>query len=163
MLAKIAVHLIAQDEAAEAAFFKVWGGPEETVQDQMRRWKRLGPSRGLFPFAMVHPAWRAAQLKVGRRAAGVQPLDTRVLLHGRVALVKWAVTEGFPMDNPLFWGLVEPSVHAALYGHLELVQWLVQEKGCPRNELLMSVAARSGNLELVQWLRAEGCPWDWET
>ena len=48
---------------------------------------------------------------------------------------------------------------AALHGHRELVQYLIEEQGFAMDELVMGCAALGGNLELVRWLRGEGCPW----
>lgn len=76
---------------------------------------------------------------------------------------------------------------AALYGHLDVAEWLC-EQGQPCNEMALNAAARgghtdlvkwmcdhgakwsdftirsavqSGRLELVQFLRQQGCPWSW--
>ena len=52
----------------------------------------------------------------------------------------------------------------AQYGHLELLQWLVEEHGgVEMSKYLMHAAAAtsgSGQLAVVQYLRAKGCPWD---
>ena len=52
---------------------------------------------------------------------------------------------------------------AAQYGHFEVVQWLIQERGFAMDRIVMGMAALSGNLKLVQWLRGKDCPWDWVT
>ena len=102
--------------------------------------------------------WRKVQLKVGG------PLRTRVQLDvampGQVALAKWALVEGCPREK--FPGF-SMAVVAADHGHLQLVQWLIQEQGFAMDKRVMENAASSGNLELVRWLRGEGCPWDLET
>ena len=109
----------------------------------------------LFLFARVCKGGRKAQLQVGG------PLRTRVrsdvIAPGQVALAKWALAEGCPRDTGYDCTMAQS---AALYGHLELVQYLCGEGGFAMDERVMEQAARSGNLQLTQWLRAEGCPWN---
>ena len=65
--------------------------------------------------------------------------------------------------------LVTMAHRAAVYGHVELMKWLIGEEGgwttggFVIDEGVMAMAASSGNLELVQWLRGEGCSWNWWT
>ena len=153
VLEKVAGKVVAQTEAGWAAHLKEWGWSEERIQEEMAKRKRKGNC--LFVFARVCKGWRKAQLKVGG------PLRTRVhsdvILPGRVALVKWALAEGFP--RPDRFG-VTVAHEAAQHGNLELMRWLCGEGGFAMDEEVMWNAAISGNLEILQWLRGEGCPWD---
>ena len=153
VLGKVASTLVAQTEAARAAYLKEWGWSEEDIQEAMAERKRDGNC--LFVFALVCKGWRKAQLKVGG------PLRTRlrsdVFQSGQVALVKWALAEGCPRDDGYGYTMAHS---AARYGHLELVRWLCGEPGFAMNETVMASAASSGNLGLVRWLRGEGCRWD---
>ncbi len=48
---------------------------------------------------------------------------------------------------------------AALKGDLELVQWSIEQAGCPKDDtFLFLYAAKSGNLALMMWLQQIGCP-----
>ena len=174
VLVKVAETHIAQTEADWAARLRARGWSEEEIQEKMAKREHEGRS-GMFVFAMVCKPWRKAQLKVGG------PLRTRVgsdvIQPGSVALAKWALAQGCPrsgdwlVENPNPNPMCNSACHrkswhpdlarlAAQHGHLELVKWLVQEQGFPKNKTLIGMAARGGNLELVQWLRAAGCPWD---
>ena len=157
---KVAGKLVAQNEATYAAWLKKDGETEGFLQVWMELRKRDGNC--LFVFAMVCKKWRKAQLKVGG------PLRTRVesdvILPGRVALAKWALREGCPRDGSKGGskgGNTNMAYAAARLGHLELVTWLIQERGFPMTQTVMANAAWSGNLELVQGLQREGCAWDW--
>ena len=174
VLAQVARTLVAQTEGGWAAFLTRETAWEETdVKEIMAKRERDG-NFCLLVFAMVCKPWRKAQLKVG-------PLRTRVgsdvIQPGSVALAKWALAQGCPrsgdwlVENPNPNTMCNTACHrsgwhpdlarlAAQHGHLELVKWLVQEQGFPKNKTLIGMAARGGNLELVQWLRAAGCPWD---
>ena len=156
MLEKVAAKVVAQTEAGWAEYLKAWGPDywtEGRLLAEMARRKRAG-NCPLFVFARVCKPWRKAQLKAGG------PLRTRVMsdviLPGSVALVKWALAEGFPRET--YDGNMAEA--AASYGHIELVKWLCGEGGFTMVEKVMRGAASSGNLKLVQWLRGEGCPWD---
>lgn len=48
---------------------------------------------------------------------------------------------------------------AATYGHLSVLQWLI-EHGCDMHKEVCSIAALNGHLNILQWARANGCPWD---
>ena len=157
VLAKVAEKHIAQTEAGEAARLKQRGVREELIQERMADRKRKGNC--LFVFARVCREWRKAQLKVGG------PLRTRahsdVIMPGSVALAKWALAEGFPMQISTMWTMAH---EAAAYGQLELVKWLFGEGGFEMDEEMnddrvTNSAASSGNLELVRWLRGKGCDW----
>ena len=124
-----------------------WNG----IQPKMAKRKAQGPS-GLFVFAMVCKEWRQAQLKVGGRLR--TRVDSDVALPGRVALAKWALAEGCPRERA---DGTTAAMVAAEHGHLELVQWLIQEQGFAMDEKVMQCAALGGNLALVKWLRGEGC------
>ena len=163
VLAKVVGKLVEQTEAAWVA--RVAAGEEsfrvvteEEIQEMLAKRKRDGSC--LFVFAMVCKEWRKAQLKVGG------PMCTRaqsdVILPGRVALVKWALAEGCPREHEDR-DMVEVANMigvAAKHGHLELVQWLVQEQGWGKaaKDVVMHTAA-GGNLEVVQWLKTKGCTW----
>ena len=86
--------------------------------------KRKVDGNCLFVFARVCKEWRKAQLKVGG------PLRTRVysdvLLPGSVAMAKWALAEGCPLEDGRQTGY-DMALAAAKFGHMELVQWLVLE------------------------------------
>ena len=94
VLAKVASTLVAQDEAAHAAYLKRTGDNEEKIQEEMAKRKQDGNC--LYVFARVCKPWRKAQLKVGG------PLRTRVYsnvaIPGQVALAKWALAEGCPRE-----------------------------------------------------------------
>ena len=144
-LANVAGKVVAQKEAARAAYLKeVLGKTEKEIQEEMAKRKRDG--NGLFVFARVCKEWRKAQLKVGG------PLRTRVrsdvLLPGQAELAKWALAEGCPREDED--GFPTMAHVAAEYGHLELVQWLCGEGAFAMDEIVMRCAARSGNLELVR-------------
>ena len=149
VLAKVAETLVAQNEAAWAAWLKRRGWSEEEIQEEMERRKREGNC--LFVFPRVCKEWRQARLKIGG------PLRTRVesdvIAPGSVALAKWALAEGCPRLRSM-------AMVAASYGQRELVKWLCGEGGFAMDKSVMRHAAWSGNLELVMWLRGEGCPWD---
>lgn len=49
--------------------------------------------------------------------------------------------------------------HAALGGHMHVLEWLHEERGYPLNHLTMAMAAQEGRLDIVKWLRARGCEW----
>ena len=62
-LANVAGKVVAQNEAARAAYLKgVLGLTEAMIQEEMAKRKRDG--NGLFVFARVRREWRKAQLKV---------------------------------------------------------------------------------------------------
>lgn len=53
---------------------------------------------------------------------------------------------------------------AAAGGHINVLEWLVVENGCPwaPNDGAINhcaAAARNGHLDALQWLRRHGCPW----
>ena len=73
-------------------------------------------------------------------------------------LAKWALAEGCPRERGD--GGTTVASAAAQFGHISLVQWLIQEQGFAMDKRVMENAAFSSNLELVRWLRGEGCPWD---
>ena len=155
LLVKVAETLVAQTEAGWAAHLKKhcpWYS-EEMIPEVMAVRKRGGNC--LFIFAMVCKGWRQAQLAVGG------PLRTRVdsdvAMPGSVALAKWALAEGCPMENENHFTM---AAAAAQHGHRELVRWLCGEGGFAMDLNVMDSAAKSGNLELVRWLRGEGCKWD---
>ena len=154
LLVKVAETLVAQDEAAWAAWFTMRGLPEEVIQKETAAWRAQG--KCLFIFARVCKEWRKAQRKVRG------PLCTRVrsdvLQPGGSALAKWALAEGCPRESG-YDGTTMAEI-AAEFGHLELLKWLCGEGGSTMDARVMMEAAGSGNMELVQWLRAEGCPWD---
>ena len=159
VLAKVAEKVVAQTEAAWAAWLKkdLPHLTEERIQEKLAVRKREG-NCPLFVFAMVCRGWRKAQLKVGG------PLRTRVdsdvIGPGSVALAKWALAEGCPRDD----GDGFTMAHTAAWcGHLQLVKWLCGEGGFAMDEGVMMWAAISGNVELVRWLRGEGCSWDYNT
>ena len=164
LLAKVAETHIARAEAAWAARLRVdnpWMSDDD-VRRRMAKRKREG--LGLFVFARVCKGWRKAQLKVGG------PLRTRVksdvLLPRSVALAKWALAEGCPIegvDQSVFGCTTTMTKVAARLGHLDLIKWLCGEQGFRMDTYVMANAATSGNLEMVQWLRGEGCPWDSQT
>ena len=110
---------------------------------------------GLLAFALVCKPWRKAQLKVGGPLCSRALMD--VVLPGRVELAKWALAEGCPRADETGFTLAQV---AASHGHLELVQWLIQEQGFAMDQEAMRFAAAAGNLELVEWLQAKGCPMD---
>ena len=159
VLAKVAVKLVAQTGAGWADFLR--GGclllpdymykDEEAVQGSLQRWKVKG--YGLFAFAMVCKPWRKAQLQVGGRLCTLVFSD--VIMPGSVALVKWALAEGCPRGNVE--GCEILAHYAASHGHMELVQWLIQEQKFAMDVFLVGIAA-GRNKELVRWLKAQGCP-----
>ena len=158
VLGKVAEKVISQNEGGWAAQLKERGWSERDIQQHWMYQKRDGNC--LFVFARVCKEWRKAQLKVGG------PLRTRVRVDvigpGREALVEWALAEGCPRESAD--GKSTMASSAAYQGHLELLQWLVQEEqGFPMDELVMQEAAGGGNLEVVQWLRGERCEWDEDT
>ena len=55
-----------------------------------------------------------------------------------------------------------PIETAVNYGHLDVVQWLI-ELGCPLSLEASHWAARHGHLRILQLLRSHDCPWDEET
>ena len=156
VLGKVVGKVVAQNEAGWAAKLRdwaCWGWSEGEIQQEMEERKQDGNC--LFVFARVCKEWWKAQIKVGG------PLCTRVrsdvILLGSVALAKWALAEGCPREDQHGFNMADC---AALFGHIELVQYLIQRQGFAMDENVMMWAARSGNLELVRWLRGEGCPWD---
>ena len=158
VLAKVAEKVVAQTEAAWAAWLKErYNYSEECIQEEMAKRQRDG-NCPFFVFARVCKPWRKAQLKVGG------PLCTRVwsdmIMPGSVALAKWALAEGCPRERG---DGVTMAATAAAFGHLELVKWLCGEGGFAMDEGVMRFAARGGNLELVRWLRGQGCPWNSST
>ena len=163
LLAKVAEALVAQNEAAWAAQLKVLGWTEEQVQEKMVERKRGGNC--LFSFAMVCKEWRKAQLEVGA------PLRSRVtsdvILPGRVTLARWALAKGCPREGSrqTAFGVSRGTMAhvAAEQGHVELVKWMIEERGFRMDLELMRYAALGGNLELVKWLRGKGCNWDTKT
>jgi len=159
VLAKVAGTVVSSNEADWAGGVKERfpNFTEVRIQEMIAQRKRDG--KCLFVFARVCKGWRKAQLKVGG------PLRTRLvsdmLLPGNVALLKWALAEGCPREDDRNGSTMAHT--AALYGHMVLVRWLIQEQGFAMDRKVMVAAAGSGNLELVRWLRANSCPWDWRT
>ena len=73
---------------------------------------------------MVCKPWRKAQLKVGGRLR--TRMDLEVAMPGGLALAKWALAEGCPREKGN--GVTMASA-AAHFGHMVLVQWLIEEQG----------------------------------
>ena len=164
VLAKIAETVVAQKAGSAVPDFIELGSNEygDLLQYMPVKLKRQGSS--LFPFAMVCKGWRKAQLKVG------VPLRTRVssdvIPPGRVELVKWALAEGCPREGrlmqlsearipaygPTVWDNL--TMFAAGYGHLKLLQWLVQDMGFPVDLSATLNAQFRGHQEVLQWLQA---------
>ncbi len=59
------------------------------------------------------------------------------------------------------WDQTQMCAYAALGGHLEVLQW-ARSQGCPWDERTCGWAARGGHLEVLQWARSQGCPWNEE-
>ena len=175
VLAKIATAIVRQ---ADAAFIesriqriKTWNNPQNKPSDyfehitntraNLYKAQRAKPGRSLFVFATVCKRWRTVQQIVGNPLRSHAVTD--VVRHGRVALAKWALANGCP--NNTSWRGTEMLMvdTAAMFGHMDLVQWLCQDRGHTIDRNVMAWAASSGNLNLVQWLRSEGCPWDGDT
>jgi hypothetical protein len=52
--------------------------------------------------------------------------------------------------------------HAALGGHLEVLQW-ARANGCPWDEKTCAMAARKGQFQVLKWAIKNGCPCAKET
>ena len=118
------------------------------------------------PVSLGHPSASAHFTSAtfpGRSTSDFTRVWSDVILPGSVALVKWALAEGCPREEPDFTDPETLAHEAAGDGHFELVKWLCREGGFAMDELVMEYAAIGGNLEVVQWLRGEGCPWSWMT
>jgi hypothetical protein len=118
------------------------------------------------------------------------PVDKTTLaaaaIHGDLAMFQWLVA--LPASQPRPWYESPWDIHAvynaALYGHLELLEWISAKdsiqlddlcsmaarnghlhvlqfalsQDCPRDESTCANAAMNGHLETLQWLRANDCP-----
>ena len=146
---------------------------EETIQEGLENRKGKSPSRGLFIFAMVCKAWRAAQLKVGGKLCTLVLSDVFLAdwepgtyrLPGYEApreIVKWALKNGCPrkntgrVDGYILRGSSHLACIAMELGDLQMVKWLCTKQGCPVDgDLRVSAhAARHGPCML--WDLKEG-------
>ena len=151
VLVKVAEKYIALAEQRYAADLErqfSWG--QRHTQYMLN--KRRADGNCLYPFARVGKGWRKAQRQVGGRLR--TRLKSDIVSPGRVELVRWALAEGCPRERALM------AYVGAERGHVQVVQWVVEELDFNPDRHLMSRAAIGGKLELVQWLRARGCPWD---
>ena len=55
--------------------------------------------------------------------------------------------------------------YAALQGSIEILRWLMEEKGYEFNRATCEGAAFGGHLDVLKWVRSQDppCPWDWRT
>ena len=153
VLGKVVETLIAQDKAVWAAGLKQRNPDWTDERIQERTAKRKQDGNCLFVFAMVCKQWRKAQQKGG---APLRSRSVDMILPGSVALAKWALAEGCPREAENGYHMAR---YAAMFGHMELMVWLIRERGFAMDEGVMANAAGGGNLELVRWLRGEGCVW----
>ena len=154
VLVAIATKLATEREEAYEAALEDLEYSKRGIREAMQI--RAEDGHCLFPFAMVCKQWHRAQVRVGRRMC--TRVEQDIVVPGRVELVKWALAEGCPREGA---GQAFNMVAcAAKHGHLELVRWLVRERGFALDVQLMNGATFSGNLELVRWLRRERCPWN---
>ena len=56
-------------------------------------------------------------------------------------------------------GNPDTCFHAALGGHLDVLQW-AREHGCPWNERTCESAALGKHLSVLQWAKEHGCHYD---
>ena len=154
VLVAIATKLATEREDAYEAALEDLEYSKRGIREAMQ--KRAEDGHCLFPFAMVCKQWWKAQVRVGRRMC--TRVEQDVIVPGRVELVKWALAEGCPREGG--GQACNLAACAAKHGHLELVRWLVRERGFALDVHLMNGATFSGNLELVRWLRRERCPWN---
>lgn len=82
------------------------------------------------------------------------PWDHSTLIEAvkinRIDMVVWLKDHGCPINSRV-------SDHAALTGHLAILQYLHQQ-GLPLNHRTMDCAIRSRSLEVVKWLNEQECP-----
>jgi len=101
--------------------------------------------------------------------------------NGKLAVLKWLEERKLGVD-------IEHCLSQSVrYGHLDILEWLLEEKkdlelsgylyhcaidggqlqsmkwlreqGCPWSEFSLMATAYRGNLDILQWLHDEGCPW----
>ena len=184
-LAKVAGKLIALKKGDIVAWLEEEGKDENYIHNFFRG-DQIHQFPPLFAFALVCKDWRKAQLKVGGQLHTTVRFD--VILPGRLEMLKWALAEGCPTqnDHPRAQYDFNMVHEAARFGHVPLMEWLVNEEGlelnervftcgaehlevlhwahendCPFDEDACAYAAASGKVENLQWLRANGFPWNW--
>ena len=67
---------------------------------------------------------------------------------GHLEMLHWAGCEGN----------ARTCYHAALGGHLKVLQWL-RANGCPWNHWVCLDAVDNSHVEVLRWARENGCPW----
>lgn len=79
---------------------------------------------------------------------------------GHLELLKFLVEQGFPAVCPTSddynYGV---SRAAAEYGHINILQWVLDNHIEDWDEQVCRHAAGGGKLDTLKWLRANGCPW----
>jgi Ankyrin repeats (3 copies) len=121
------------------------------------RWSRLIPRRSTYCLHYIN------DFKLMRRAyyAGC-PLDpykrefNRAILIGNLDMIEWLHAQGCNPDYD--------SIHIAVqYGHLEIVQYLVQQHKCYIHSSTFNQAAARGHLHVLKWLYSVDRPYRDET
>ncbi|CAB9510661.1 expressed unknown protein [Seminavis robusta] len=71
---------------------------------------------------------------------------------GSIAVLQWALANGFSLGGDSNRWI---CTAAAQHGHLHVLKWLHEEKGCPLNEYVWKFAARGGQLAVLKWLHSK--------
>merc|ERR1711934_1043327 len=90
---------------------------------------------------------------VGRKKA--ECIRRLAAYHGHLPLLQ-ELQAGLKKLDPAL------DMEAARGGHLETLQWLIDQQGGPDtvlNEWIFAHACKGGNWETVMWLRSEDCAW----
>jgi hypothetical protein len=81
---------------------------------------------------------------------------TRVVFFRSGALLAWAKDNGCPWDVMDRYSVCKA---AARGGHLEALQWALEQGDCTMCQLTCSNAVLGGHLDVLRWAREHGCPW----
>jgi hypothetical protein len=80
---------------------------------------------------------------------GQESFFLTILSRGQRGTAEWFLDQGYTLPS-------DSSVAAARGGHLDLLKWLVQEKGCPFDGCSALSAAGGGHLPILQWFCSQG-------
>ena len=87
------------------------------------------------------------------------PIFLASILRGHLEVTKWLATHSRDRIEERFPFTKDPMVCAAVGGHLNILQWLREQRAAWNAQVCFG-AACNGHLGVLKWLREEGCPWD---
>lgn len=133
------------------------GAEVVTATPELLEWAVEGQGCPLSP-SLTLAAAAGGRVEVLRRAAA---LDPPLPLHPGAVVI--AASKGnlealkFLADSAHQMLDERTLLVASTNGHLDVVQWLVEES-CPRSPYLCMQAAKEGHFHVVRWLRGRGFP-----